>query len=166
MWIITGVLLGLVCLATVFGFHAGPHAHGVAGALGVFAGGCLVYLLIEHGSGPGLWSVLGVDLLSSAGLAVLGWKGVSEYKEEVLADHRHPLEGVEGVAVSDLVPDGIIRIRGEEWSAISVNGSARRDTRVQVLRATGVRLEVWSEEAERQSSEGLFQLAEFVREER
>ena len=84
MWIITGVLVGLVCLATVFGFHAGPHAHGVAGALGVFAGGCLVYLLIEHGSGPGLWSVLGVDLLSSAGLAVLGWKGVSEYKEEVL----------------------------------------------------------------------------------
>ena len=27
MWIITGVLLGAIFLATVVGFHAGPHAH-------------------------------------------------------------------------------------------------------------------------------------------
>jgi membrane-bound ClpP family serine protease len=164
MWIITGVLLGLVCLAALFGFHAGPHAHGVAGALGILAGGFLVYMLIERGSGPGLLSILGVDVLSSAGLAVLGWKGVSEYKGEVAADHRHPLEGVEGVAVSDLVPGGVIRIRGEEWSATSLNGSAPRDTRVQVLRATGVRLEVWSEEAEQRSSERLFRLDEVASE--
>jgi membrane-bound ClpP family serine protease len=160
MWIITGVLLGLVCLATLAGFHAGPHAHGVAGALGFLAAGFLVYLLIERGSGPGLWSLLGVDVLSSAGLALLGWKGVSEFKGGVAADHRHPLEGVEGVAVSDLVPGGVIRVRGEEWSAISLNGSAPRDTRVQVLRAAGVRLEVWSEEAEMQSSDRLFHFDE------
>jgi membrane-bound ClpP family serine protease len=104
-------------------------------------------------------------VLCSAGLAVLGWKGVSEFRGEVAADHRHPLEGVEGVAVSDLEPGGIIRIRGEEWSAISVNGPAPRDTRVQVLRATGVRLEVWSEDAERQSEEGLFDFDEVVSEE-
>ena len=30
MWIITGVLLGMFCLAALVGFHAGPHAHGVA----------------------------------------------------------------------------------------------------------------------------------------
>jgi hypothetical protein len=27
MWIITGVLLGAISLATLVGFHAGPHAH-------------------------------------------------------------------------------------------------------------------------------------------
>jgi hypothetical protein len=27
MWIITGVLLGAIFLATVVGFHAGPHVH-------------------------------------------------------------------------------------------------------------------------------------------
>ena len=59
MWIITGVLLGLVCLAAVSGFHFGPHAHTVAGVLGVLAGGCLLYVVIERGSGPGLWSILG-----------------------------------------------------------------------------------------------------------
>jgi membrane-bound ClpP family serine protease len=84
----------------------------------------------------------------------------------VVADHRHPLEGVEGVAVSDLAPAGIIRIRGEEWSAISVNGTAQRGTQVQVLRATGIRLEVWSEgeEAEKNSSDGLFILDEVASE--
>jgi membrane-bound ClpP family serine protease len=164
MWIITGVLLGLVCLATVMGFHSGPHTHGVAGVLGIVAGGFLVYMVIERNSGPGLWSIVGADLVASAGLGALAWKGISDYRGEVAADHRHPLEGVEGVAMSDLVPDGVIRIRGEEWSATSVNGSAPRDTRVQVLRGTGVRLEVWSEEAERQPIERLFTLDEVASE--
>ena len=126
MWIITGVLLGMFCLAAILGFHPGPHAHGVAGVLGVLVSGWLVYVLIERGSGPGLWSILGADLLVAAGLGALAWKGISEYRHEVAAEHRHPLEGAEGVAVSDLAPGGIIRIRGEEWSAISVNGTARQ----------------------------------------
>ena len=164
MWIITGVLLGLLCLAAIFGFHLGPHTHTVAGVLGVLTGGWLVYVLIERGSGPGLWSILGADLLVAAGLGVLAWKGISGYRHEVAAEHRHPLEGAEGVAVSDLAPGGIIRIRGEEWSATSVNGTARQGSVVQVLRAVGVRLEVWSEGAEQRSREGLFTLDEVARE--
>ena len=66
--------------------------------------------------------------------------------------------------MSDLAPGGIIRIRGEEWSAISVNGTARRGSAVQVLRAVGVRLEVWGEDAEKRSSEGLFTLGEVASE--
>ena len=166
MWIITGVLLGLFCLAAVMGFHSGPHTHGVAGALGVLAGGWLVYMVIERDSSPGLWSVLGADLLASGGLGALAWKGIAQYRGEVAADHRHPLEGVEGVAMSDLGPEGIIRVRGEEWSATSVNGSAPRGSQVQVLRATGVRLEVWSEEAEKQSADRVFTLDEVASEER
>jgi membrane-bound ClpP family serine protease len=166
MWIVTGVLLGLFCLAAVMGFHSGPHTHGVGGALGVLAGGWLVYMVIERDSSPGLWSILGADLLASGGLGALAWKGISEYRGEVAADHRHPLEGVEGVAVSDLAPGGIIRVRGEEWSAISVNGSARQGSPVQVLRATGVRLEVWSEEAEQHPRDGLFTLDQVAGEDR
>ena len=58
------------------------------------------------------------------------------------------LEGAEGVAVGDLTPEGIVRVRGEEWSAVSVNGDVRAGCRVQVLRALGVHLEVWGEESE------------------
>ena len=35
MWVIAGVLLGLVVLASLIGFHVGPHAHVAAGVLGV-----------------------------------------------------------------------------------------------------------------------------------
>ena len=164
MWIITGVLLGLLCVAAVSGFHLGPHAHAVAGVLGVLVGGWLVYVVVERGSGPGLWSILGADLLVASGLGVLAWKGISGYRHEVAAGGGHPLEGAEGVAVSDLAPSGIIRIRGEEWSAVSVNGTARRGSPVQVLRAAGVRLEVWSEGAEQRSSQGLFTLDEVASE--
>jgi membrane-bound ClpP family serine protease len=166
MWIVTGVLLGLFFLAAIMGFHSGPHTHGVAVALGVLAGGWLVYLVIERDSSPGLWSILGGDLLASGGLGALAWKGISQYRGESVADHRHPLEGVEGVAVSDLGPGGIIRVRGEEWSAVSVNGSAPQGSLVQVLRATGVRLEVWSEEAERHPRVGVFTLDEVASEDR
>ena len=164
MWVITGLLLGLFCATAVAGFHAGPHAHGVAGALGVFAGGWLVYLLVERGSGPGLWSILGADLLASAGLGLLAWRGVSGLRGELAAEHRSPLEGAEGIAVSDLAPEGVIRIRGEEWSATSVNGTAPRGSMVQVLRVVGVRLHVWCDDAEMPAREALFTLDELAAE--
>ncbi len=34
MWVILGILLGLVVLAALLGFHIGPHSHAVAGAAG------------------------------------------------------------------------------------------------------------------------------------
>ena len=34
MWVIAGVLLGLVVLASLIGFHVGPHAHVAAGVFG------------------------------------------------------------------------------------------------------------------------------------
>ena len=43
---------------------------------------------------------------------------------------------------------GLVRVRGEQWHATSVNGTARAGTRVQVLRRTGLHLEVWAEQPE------------------
>jgi len=72
--------------------------------------------------------------------------------------HLSSLDGAEGVAVSDLVPEGIVRVGGEQWSALSVNGTARSGTPVQVLRTAGVRLEVWAEGAESAIDHGVFSL--------
>ena len=58
MWIITGVLLGLFCLAAVAGFHLGPHTHAVAGASGSWSA-VGWSTSSSSASGPGLWSVLG-----------------------------------------------------------------------------------------------------------
>lgn len=160
MWIITGVLLGLVCLAAVVGFHFGPHAHVVALAMGVLVAGWFVYLMSERGPGPVLWTLLGADLVVGVGVGALAWKGMSGSGTVTASHHRSPLEGAEGIAVSGLAPAGIVNVRGEHWSAISVNGTVRASTRVHVLRATGVRLEVWGEDAESIPTEGLFELGE------
>jgi hypothetical protein len=43
-------------------------------------------------------------------------------------------------------PDGIVRVRGENWSATSLNGEIAAGGAVQVVNVIGVRLQVWGEE--------------------
>lgn len=146
MWIVAGFLLGAAVLAAVVGFHAGPHAHLAAAIVGVLAAAWLVFMAASGRSEPLLWVLLGADLAVSGGLGAMGWSGVR--RREVGSRYRvGDLEAAEGVAVSDLRPEGVVRVRGEEWSAVSVNGEFPAGTRVQVLRA-GVRLEVWGERSE------------------
>lgn len=158
MWIIAGILLGLVVLASLIGFHSGPHAHVVAGAIGLLGAAWLVWLAVDGRSAPVVWALFSADLVLSAGVGVMAWSGLSH--RGTLGHHASPLEAAEGVAVSDLVPEGIVRVRGEQWSAVSVNGTVRAGTAIQVLRSSGVRLEVWGEEAEAPPIEQLFTLDE------
>jgi membrane-bound ClpP family serine protease len=158
MWITAGALLGMVVLASLVGFHSGPHAHVVAGVIGVLGAAWLVFMAVEGRSAPVLWALLSADLVVSAGVGVMAWNGLSG--RGTAGHHLSSPEGAEGVAVSDLAPEGIIRVRGEQWSAVSVNGTVRAGTRVQVLRAAGVRLEVWGEDAEAVPADGAFSLDE------
>jgi len=158
MWIIAGVLLGLVVLASLVGFHSGPHAHAVGGAIGVLAAAWLVIMAIDGRSAPVLWALLSADLVVSAGVGVMAWKGLSGHGTS--GRELASVQGAEGVAVSELAPDGIVRVRGEQWSAVSVNGTVPAGTRVQVLRTAGVRLEVWGEEADALPVEDVFSLDE------
>ncbi len=153
MWVVAGVLLGLVVFASLVGLHSGPHAHLVAGVVGVLGAAWLVFMLADGRSAPVLWALLGADVVVSAVLGLTAWR--------VLAGRGtrrdvHDLQSQEGVAVCDLAPIGIVRVAGEEWSAESVNGTVRTGTRVQVLRAASVRLEVWGEDAEVPPPEGIF----------
>ncbi len=158
MWIIAGVLLGLVVLSSLVGFHSGPHAHVVAGVIGVLAAAWLVFMAAGGRSAPILWALLSADLVVSAGVGVMAWYGLSGRgtTEHHLGSH----EGEEGVAVSDLAPEGIVRVHGEQWSAVSVNGNVRAGTRVQVLRTAGVHLEVWGDDTAALPADGAFSLDE------
>src|ERR1700677_3387149 len=101
MWIITGVLLGLVCLATFIGFHSGPHTHVLAGAIGLAAAGCLAYMVATR-PGPVLWSLLGADLIIGTGIGVLGWKGLTHSPDDTEGSRSRSLEGAHGIAMSQL----------------------------------------------------------------
>ena len=146
MWTVAGILLGVVVVATLAGFHTGPHTHLVAAVAGVLVAAWFLFMVADGRSSSVLWTVLGADVALCLGIGVAAWRVLSTRGDE----HRHfnSLESEEGVAVSDLVPEGIVRIRGEQWTAASVNGTVKSGTRVQVLRADGVRLEVWGEEAD------------------
>jgi membrane-bound ClpP family serine protease len=146
MWVIARVLLGLVVLASVLGFHVGPHAHVAAGVLGLLAAVWLVVMAVDGRSAPVLWALLSADVVVSAGIGTLAWKGLSTRGIYVTDRHLVSPAGAEGVAVGDLDPNGIVRVNGENWSAVAVNPPVRAGSPVQVVRAAGVRLEVWGDD--------------------
>jgi hypothetical protein len=45
-----------------------------------------------------------------------------------------------------LSPEGVVRVRGESWSATSLNGNLPAGAVVQVIDSKGIRLEVWGED--------------------
>jgi membrane-bound ClpP family serine protease len=143
VWIVAGILLGVVVLSSLAGFHTGPHTHLFAGICGAVAAVWLVAMALSGHSAPVVWTLFSADVVVSAGVAVMGWFGLTHAGRGSYPSTR--LEGAEGVAVSDLVPEGIVRVRGEQWSATAVNGTVRAGTRVQVLGVSGVRLDVWGE---------------------
>ena len=146
MWIVAGALLGATLLAGLVGLHTGPHLHLVAALAGLAAAGWLVAMAGTGTQGAFLFALLGADVAFSAGVGVGAWRALRPGAPR--RPHHAPgrLEGAEGVAVSPLRPDGVVRVRGEDWSAHALNGPVAQGGRVQVIRADGVRLEVWGEE--------------------
>lgn len=150
MWLVAGILLGGVVLAGIAGAHTGPHAHVLAALTGLLAAGWLGIMVAQGRAAPLLWTLLGCDLAVSAGVGALAWQGLAARQREPRVPSERQLvsvEGAHGVAVGELAPEGIVRVRGEDWSAVAVNGVVPAGTPVQVLWARGVRLQVWGETA-------------------
>lgn len=147
MWVVAGILLGMVALSALVGFHTGPHTHAVSAVVGVLAAIWLIVMLAVGPSRPLIYILLGADISISALLGYGGWRALESSRSTASA-HRAGIEtlrGRMGTAVSDLTPSGVVRVGGEEWSAVSLNGSVPAGTSVQVIEAEGVRLGVWGE---------------------
>lgn len=146
MWVVAGILLGAVVLGGAAGFHVGPHAHFAASVLGVVAAVWLVIMVALGYAEPLLYVLLAADVTVSAGIGLYGWRALRT--PGALASVNEPppsVSGRFGQAVSDLDPDGVVRVGGEEWSAVSLNGPVSAGAEVQVISVKGVRLEVWGE---------------------
>lgn len=154
MWVIAGLLLGLVVVASLVGYHAGPHTHVLAGVLGIVAAVWLAIMVFDGQSLSLLVALLGADLVVSIGIGALAWHGLRTRPLEASGHRLSSLESAEGIAMSELDPGGIVRVQGENWSAESLNGTLRSGTRVQVIRVDGVRLAVWGEESAHHESNG------------
>ena len=125
MWVVAGVLLGLVVLTSLIGFHVGPHAHLAAGVIGVLAAVWLIVMAVDGRTAPVLWALLSADVIGSVGIGTLAWKGLTSRGVNVSARRLVSPLGAEGVAVGDLGPEGIVRGCNERLRA---GGLARRGT--------------------------------------
>jgi len=145
MWIIAGALLGTMLLAGLVGLHTGPHTHLLSVLAGLAAGGWLVAMAVAGHGSTLLYLLLGADLALSAGLGMGAWRALRPPPGSTRSRGTGRLEGSEGIAISSLQPEGVVRVRGEEWSARSLNGPITKGSTIQVIRADGVRLEVWGD---------------------
>jgi membrane-bound ClpP family serine protease len=103
--------------------------------------------------------ILGFWLLPAAGIIIpppiiigsmvlwLGWS-VFTYRKGTTSLERKPVDGLAdmkdmtGEALEDMQPDGMVKIRGELWSARSVSGNIAGGTKVVVVARNGLKLSV------------------------
>ena len=147
MWVVAGVLLGMVVLAALVGLHTGPHAHVAAGVFGALAAAWMVVMLADGKTRPLLFALLAADVVVSGGIGFAAWRALSGKHVATSSRSLHDVEGSMGVAVGALSPSGIVRVRGESWSATSMNGPVNDGDAVQVVSVDGVRLSVWRDES-------------------
>ena len=145
MWLVAEFLLGFVVLATLAGFHVGPHSHFAAGVAGVLAAIWLLIMAATGQAAPLLWIVLGADVVVSAGVGTMALKGIQTSQLAPIAPSGSKIIGAEGTAETELNPDGIVKVNSESWSATALNGPIAKGTKVQVIESTGVRLGVWGD---------------------
>jgi membrane-bound ClpP family serine protease len=144
-WLTGALLTALVLAATVASVHAGGHAWLIpvpAWALTIF---WLVLAGTGHASTAGSWVVGGGAVsVSLMGLSV----AVPVLRHGAIGPATtgtDRLVGVEGVTMSELSPQGIVRVGAETWSADSLSGTIPSGSRIHVASVDGLRLRVWSE---------------------
>jgi membrane-bound ClpP family serine protease len=136
------IVLLIALLASV---HVGPHAVMVtSSALTVALSGAIV--LVGLGTlfvaEPLLaLIILALALVGSAATLMWGYKSArSREVGTIKRDER--LRDCPATAVTDLTPNGIVRVEGEQWTAESLDGPIRAGTAVLVSEVHGLRLTV------------------------
>lgn len=141
MWAIAGILIGAFLLLSVTGFHLGPHTHLGGAAVGLLAAAWLGLIAATTAAASVVWVLFALDLLVSLAIGALGWRAmVVNRRPSPLRPSR--LLGATGVATSALAPAGTVVVRGESWSAISLDGEIADGSQIEVVGVRGIRLEV------------------------
>lgn len=155
MWAVAGALLAAFVLLTVLGALAAPHAHVAAAIAGAAAAVLLAIVALDSAHRELAWALFTCDVIASSAIGTLAWRGLrgaptasNAFTGGLTHLHgRHLPLGNDGVVVSALSPEGVVRVHGEQWSAISLNGPVPVGAHIQVVGSQGLKLEVWNEEA-------------------
>jgi membrane-bound ClpP family serine protease len=142
-------VLVVVALVIAAGVHTGPHGLVAAGALGIAASvGLVVGIIALAPTGTRTfiaWFLLGAAGVISVGAVMAGAVALPTLHRHHSAVDASRLFGADGVAVTELRPEGTVRVRGETWTAESMSGRLPAGAPVHVLEVDGLRLRVWSD---------------------
>jgi membrane-bound ClpP family serine protease len=148
------LLAALIVVLYVFAFvmtHKGHHGIILAGIS--LAGALLLTIEIATAS-PSSFGVLKVvaPLAFLVFAGVLGIRTVATVRKlSARAPYSSPniqLYGAQGIAKTDLAPNGVVTLNGESWSATSLDRPIKKGATVHVAEVQGLRLVVWSEDPE------------------
>lgn len=98
-------------------------------------------LLLLNGAPPylsiSLW-VIGTAVATTAGFFLILIRGVARTYRKAPSTGLPALIGAEGIARSELSPEGSVFVEGELWHARAANGPIAKGTRVEVLAVEGL----------------------------
>ncbi|HWD08985.1 MAG TPA: NfeD family protein [Actinomycetota bacterium] len=137
----------LVIAAALIALELRARSHGILTASGVvvlIVGGLLLFNpAVPHARvSPGLLIAIPI-LLGIASFFML--RAIGEAKAEPLRAGVGALVGELGTAKTALSPKGRVQLRGESWSAVTVEGDVPAGTPVRVVGVSGLTLEVMPE---------------------
>ena len=136
MFIIIGIILLLFELKT----HIGALA--ILGSISVIAGSLMLIpsgnLWISKEEMEKMWaSIVGLGVTVMSIFALLVFKVAKAQRRKPVIGPK-ALIGKIGITISDLNPDGEMRVEGEIWHARSISGKIRKGERVKVIKREGL----------------------------
>ena len=137
------VLLLVAAVALGVGFHGGPHVAAVLGVVGLVAAFVFFLFLLGRSEFNAMaGAITGATMAITLGTVVFGLSSLRRLRHQTGPSASAALWNGHGVALSDLDPQGTVRIAGETWSAESDGSAIRAGTAVIVVEINRLHLKV------------------------
>ena len=138
-------LLLVVFAVLVVGLHGGPHTSIAAGLAGFVAAGTFFLIPTMFGlNSPSLAAelIIAAVLVSTVVTVVFGLRSIRSRSAIMQTSSGQNLWTSKGIALSDLNPEGSVRIAGEIWSAEALDEPIQAGTEVFVVEVDQLHLKV------------------------
>ena len=144
--VIAALFLLLVVFAVlVIGLHGGPHTSIVAGVAGFTAAAAFFLIPTMFGSNSSNLAgelIIGAVLVSTVVTVLFGLRSLRFRSAIMQTSSAQNLWTSTGIALSDLNPEGSVRIAGETWSAEALDEPIQAGTQVFVVEVDQLHLRV------------------------
>ncbi|MEX2275874.1 MAG: nodulation protein NfeD [Actinomycetota bacterium] len=134
------VLLVVAAILLILEIHTpGFGVLGTGGIIALVAGGLLLFDGSDVRVSPLLIAAVAAVMIGFFGFVLTAAMKLRHHPP--IGTHAD-IVGLLGRALTDLAPDGVVHVAGEEWSATSIAGPMPKDAQIRVVAKNGLRLDV------------------------